>query len=256
MIITFTGRKGGITKTTSSGHLAYALTSPSEAKGDAVLLVDTDPQHQCSSILGLAPGPGLFNYLMADMNLASCVQITASPAVPQRRRLLLMPGSQKTIALVGALKAQLDAKQIQIADIARRFTLLAGEVDHVVIDTPASGILQEAAVLAADLVIIPTGLERLDMESVPATLAMIEALRPGQQVGILPTLMDNRIGDHRSNLEALRAQYPGQVFDPIHRRAAVGDAISMGRLIFETDPACVVAEEYTKLAGDVLAWVH
>lgn len=259
MIITFTAKKGGVTKTTSSAHTAYALTSPGEKTGDAVLLVDTDPQSQCSSILGLEPGPGLFTYFMADgyttsLELAKCIAITASAEVPQRRRLLLLPGSQKTVALVGALKAQLDARQLRLEEIAERFRALAGQVNHVVIDTPASGILQEAAVMAADLVIVPTGLERLDLEGVPATLGMVQALAPGKTVGILPSLMDARIGDHKANLKLLQTQYPGLVFDPIHRRAAVGDATSRGRLIFETDPACVVAGEYEAVARRLLGW--
>lgn len=246
MITTFTGRKGGVTKTTSSGHTAYALTSPGAESGASVLLVDTDAQHQCSSIFGLEPGMGLFNYLLTGANLAACVQVT------RRKRLLLLPGSQMTIALVGALKAQIDAKQLLIGDIAARFRALANEVGHVVIDTPASGVLQEAAVLAADLVILPTGLERLDLESVPVTLGMVEALCPGKRVRILPALMDNRIADHKNHLRALRRQYGELVADPIHRRAAVAEALTEGKLIFETNPDCVVAQEYAALAQRII----
>ena len=47
-IVTLYNHKGGVSKTTTTYHLAYALT---EAKGKKVLVVDADPQCNLTELL-------------------------------------------------------------------------------------------------------------------------------------------------------------------------------------------------------------
>ena len=65
--------KGGTGKTTTTGNLAHILAS---LYNKNVLVVDFDPQGQCSTSLGCTPHPGVYSLLTMSLDRASKEYIT------------------------------------------------------------------------------------------------------------------------------------------------------------------------------------
>ena len=77
-IITVSNAKGGVGKTTFSTNLAAGLA----AMGLKVLLVDGDPQANCSTLLGVPQGKGVYKLLTSDpVDPADRLKPAASHAV-------------------------------------------------------------------------------------------------------------------------------------------------------------------------------
>ena len=58
--IVIANQKGGVGKTTSASSLAHGLALRSRR----ILLVDSDPQGQCATAMGINQEPGVFNALV------------------------------------------------------------------------------------------------------------------------------------------------------------------------------------------------
>ena len=143
-IITIANQKGGTGKTTTATILAHGLA----VKGHQTMLCDLDPQGQCASALGLLQEPGVFNLLVGGQTLADVTRTTG------RANLTLIPGDKRT----ATAQIVLNAEGFDLALIRRALQpALRNGLDKVVIDTaPSVGGLQEAALFAADLIVIPT----------------------------------------------------------------------------------------------------
>ncbi|MBP9075193.1 MAG: ParA family protein [Caldilineaceae bacterium] len=233
-VITVTNRKGGCGKTTNAVHVAHWLA----LMGFRVLLVDLDSQGNDSDRLGLPRESGVFRLLVEGKAIQSVIRPTG------RTGLDILPGNDTTKVAAFTLPALGRSK----SELGER---LAGlDYDFVVIDTPPDGYLQEAALVAADRVVVPTRLERDDVAGVVATLELIFTVRRDQrlaaldagEVVIAPTAYDRRIGEHTYNLGALAGAVRdlagvalAVVAEPVPYRARMAELPSLGMTIFERD---------------------
>jgi len=247
-VITVSSQKGGTGKTTTAVTLAHALA----IKAYRTLIVDLDPQGQVASSLGRNHEPGIFNWLALPsgaLPLSDVVRTTG------RAGLLMIPGDKST-----------SAAQVLLNHWGKTLSALSGKLpeleaatfDFVIVDTaPSVGGLQEAALLASDLVIVPTACDYLSSEGVVRTYETLKLLRAdhawrGQVLGILPTFYDDVTKESAATLDDLRVTFGAKtLLQPIHRATILRECASEGLTIWEKDPAHRAGREYADLVGRV-----
>ena len=231
--------KGGVGKTTSTVTLGYGLAN----RGRRVLLIDMDPQ------LGMSQEPGVFNALIKPgMDLQQWIRDTG------RKDLSLLPGDRST----ATAQIVLNAEQRPVNALRMLFKTLSKQYDYIVVDTaPSVGGIQERALYAADLVIIPTATEFLSIEGLSQVLTNIANLRDqhgwsGRLLGILPTFFDEQTCESKNSLEQLEEAFPETILAPIHRATLLRECAADGKIVFEKDPQARATKEYEALVSLVV----
>lgn len=250
-IICIANQKGGVGKTTSAVSLAHGLAR----SGKQVLLVDLDPQGQAATALGHGPEPGVFHLLTMGDGPQETAFLQSWVRFSGRDGLHYFPGDQQTMAAQTVLNAQDRPLSSIRASVARFFKQ---DLDYILFDTaPSVGGIQERAVWAADLVIVPTATEFLSADGLGKVLRMMSLLQErkrwrGSLQGILPTFYDEQTRESKTTLEDLRRRFDASVLTPIHRATILRECAAEGRTIFEMDPLCRAAKEYAALTQLVL----
>ena len=149
-VICIANQKGGVGKTTTAVSLAHGLSQ----RGRRVLLIDLDPQGQSATALGRNPEPGAFYLLTMGCTPQETTFVQSWVRFSGREGLYLLPGDQQTMAAQTVLNAQ-DKPISAIRQSIQRF--FKDGLHYIIFDTaPSVGGIQERAVWASDLVIVPT----------------------------------------------------------------------------------------------------
>ncbi len=252
-IITLANHKGGVGKTTSVVNLGHALAQ----MGKDVLLIDFDPQGQVATSLGMEQGAGAF-YLLStaiDPNASPLMVLRQQMRFSGREHLHLIPGNP----LTNMAQTMISASNAPISIVRKVLMPLLedGEPDYILIDTaPSIGGVQERAIWAADLLIIPTLPDSASLEGVRTVMAMATEQKSkgwhGMLFGILPTQYEEQTRESRASMNDLRKAFGSLVLDPISRRTVLREARSCGQTIFEYAPESQSADEYRRLAKAIL----
>jgi chromosome partitioning protein len=146
-------------------------------------------------------------------------------------------------------------------------------LDYIVFDTPPSrGPIQEGAVWAADLVLIPTEMEYGSLEGVAALTSTLRKFTEdgwkGRLAGILPTFdgqleLENGVPVVKGGTHDAKAQYADLiknfglvVLPPIHYSVVFREAVAAGQTIFEMSAKNEYAErgqlEYEQIVKHLL----
>lgn len=252
-IITISNQKGGVGKTTTAVNLAHALSM----KGKQVLLIDLDPQGQCATKLGQEGQMGAYYFLTtAPASVQEMDFVRQWVQESGREGLHLLPGNAMTSAAQTVLSVQ-EKPVSYIRDLLKTFQRYW--LDYVIFDTsPSVGGLQERAVWAADLVIVPTATEFASLDSLSKSVAMMRSLRTekgwrGGLLGILPTFYDTT-RESRSSLEDLQRTFDENILEPVHRATVLRECWGEGKTIFEYAPSSRSADEYRALAARALKY--
>ena len=250
-VICIANQKGGVGKTTTAVSLAHGLA----LRGKQVLLLDLDPQGQSATALGRNPEPGIFYLLTMGLSTQETTFVNSWVRSSGREGLTLYPGDQQTMAAQTVLNAQNKPVSAIRNTISRFFK---EGLDYIIFDTaPSVGGIQERAVWASDLVIVPTATEFLSADGVSKVMQMMSILQSkkswkGALLGVLPTFYDEQTRESKATMESLEERFGSSVLPPIHRATILRECAASGQTIFETDPDSRAAEEYLTLTKRVL----
>jgi chromosome partitioning protein len=243
-IITIANKKGGVGKTSTCVSVAHGLA----LEGKTVLIVDTDPQGHVASALGLEQEPGLFNLLVSGRWLREVIRHA-------RPNLWVLPGNQRTATAEAMLvyeKAKYDVLGKAISG------KINGRLDYILVDTAPSGVgfLQESALWAAHLVLIPSACDYLSGAGIVDLATRLSEFKAdgwqGRILGILPTFYDQVTKESAANRAELEAAFGDLVLDPIHRATVLRECTAEGKTVFELAPKSRAAEEYAAVVWRVL----
>lgn len=247
-VIALANQKGGVGKTTTAVNLAACLA----VEGRKVLLVDSDPQGNTTSGLGLDKRDikkSIYDMIIKDVPAKDVIVPTAY------ENLSLLPA---TIALAGA--------EIELVNMMSRENRLKNalervkyDYDYVLIDCPPSlGLLTLNALTAASSVIIPIQCEFYALEGVTMLMNTIQLvqrnLNPALKLeGVVMTMFDARTNLASDVVSEVKKYFSAKMYNTIiPRNVKLSEAPSHGEPVIVYDPRSKGAQVYQELAREVI----
>jgi chromosome partitioning protein len=247
-VISFTNQKGGVGKTTSAINIASALG----IMGKKILLIDSDPQGNTSSGVGIRKSQ--LSSTTYDVLIGRC---SASAAIQHTefKNLDIMPS---TMDLAGA--------EFELADIEKRekrlktaLSEVSDNYDIIIIDCPPSlGMLTVNALVASDGAIIPMQCEYFSLEGLSQMMMTIKQVKklynPGLTLtGILITMYNGRLNLSLQVIDEIKKYYANKLFKTtITRNVRLSEAPSFGQPIQYYDKHAKGADAYNEVAKELL----
>lgn len=247
-IIAVTNQKGGVGKTTTAVNLAACLAY----KGKKVLVVDSDPQGNSSSGLGVNKDD--IEYSLYDC-LIDAEKTTSAILKTLTRGLWVIP----SLPELSAAEIELASQKNREFFLQKALNSVKDNYDYIIIDSPpALGMITINIMTAADSLLIPIQCEYYSLEGLSQLITSVKnikkSLNPDLDIeGILPTMYDGRTNLSQQVLEEVRKYFPDKVFStPIPRNVRLSEAPSYGQPIIKYDITSKGAEAYFALARDII----
>lgn len=247
-IYCFANQKGGVAKTTTAVNLGAYLAQA----GRRVLLIDTDPQGNATTSLGVDPRGlkvSLYNVLIEKKPIQQALTLT------ERVGLDLIPASTD---LAGA-EVEMARMMARERLLSRALQPLLPAYDYILIDDPPSlGLLTINGLTSAHGVVIPVQCEYLALEGLSLLVSTIQQVREVLNerlalTGVLLTMYDSRTNLGQQVVEEVQNYFPDKVFRTIiPRNVRLSEAPSYGQSILSYAPNSPGALAYGALATEFL----
>ena len=254
-VIAIANQKGGVGKTTTTFNLGVALAHA----GKRVLLVDSDPQGDLTTYMGIHDPDNIPITLSTLMERSiKDEDINSKEAILKHDEGIdLIPSnlelSSMEVSLVNAMSREFTLRNC-LSDIKDKY-------DYILIDCmPSLGMITINALACADKVIIPVQSEFLAAKGMShlmnTVLKVRKQINPNLKVGgILLTMVDGRTNLSKDIANELRSTY-GTVFklydNQIPRGVKAAESSRMGESVLSYDSSSKVAQSYIDFAKEVL----
>jgi len=248
-VVSIANQKGGVGKTTTAVNLSTLLAK----KGKKVLLIDTDPQGNATSGLGIDKNVELSTYdlLISDVTAEEIIQDTAI------KNLDISPSN---INLAGA-EVQLVSMMSREQRMKEKIDVIKNNYDYIIIDCPPSlGLITLNAFTASDSVLIPVQCEYFALEGLGQLLNTVELVRKHLNKnlyieGALLTMYDIRTNLANQVVREVKKFFQNKVYKTvIPRNVRVSEAPSYGMPISVYDPKSKGARSYEKFTREFLKY--
>ena len=247
-IIAVANQKGGVGKTTTAVNLAAALGD----KGKRVLLVDTDPQGNTTSGVGVDRRDcrvSVYEVLIGGAKAKEALVKT------EFKNLTLLP-SHMDLAAAELELASLESRE---AILKNALASLRGEYDYLFIDCPPSlGLITTNALTAADTILIPIQCEYYALEGLSQLMNTVRRVKSQYNdlldiEGVLLTMYDGRLNLTQQVVEEVKKYFPRKVFKTvIPRTVRLSEAPGFGQPVLYYDRSSRGAQAYGELAAEIL----
>lgn len=249
MIIAIANQKGGVGKTTTTAALALNLGR----MGRRVLVVDVDPQANCTTALGVSAdrvkdSPNMFGVFEDLLELSETFLEVALGVT-------LAPSHISLAYCERSLNQQLDRERV----LARKLRPVGDAFDVILLDSPPSlGVFAFNVFTACDTVLVPIQSEPLALDGISLLLDSLEDVRryelnPGCDVGgVVLTMFDQRRNIDKRVQAAVREIFADVVFD-----TTIPRDVRLVELTETADPSILEGDShgavaYRKLAEEVV----
>ena len=247
-IIAIANQKGGVGKTTTAINLSASLA----ALEYKTLVIDADPQANCTSGLGLNPKDvenSIYECMLGEVEARDAIQ--HSPI----NFLDILPSH---IDLVGA---EIEMVDLEARETKMKKTLqqIKDDYDFIIIDcSPSLGLITVNSLTAADSVIVPVQCEYFALEGVGKLLKTISTIQQRLNIeleieGILLTMYDTRLRLSNQVVEDVKTYFKKMVFKTIvPRNIKLSESPSFGVPVVSYDAESKGAISYLNLANEIV----
>ncbi|MFQ5769039.1 MAG: ParA family protein [bacterium] len=247
-VVALASQKGGTGKTTTAINLGACLVE----MGQKVLLLDTDPQANMTTGLGMRSDH--LDKTIYDVMLNPNRSIDIAIYATGMHNLDLVPS---TLDLAGA-EVELSNKTDKIWVLSQAMQKATRNYDYIFIDTPPSlGLFTQNALLACTEVIVPLQVHFYGLNAIQQLLRTILLLQEDNKTlhisGIVCTMYDRRNSLSKVIEETIREELKELVFETvIPINVALAEAPASGQPISTYAPASTGAQAYHELAKEVM----
>lgn len=246
-IIAVANQKGGVGKTTTAINLSTILAK----KNKKVLLLDTDPQGNATSGLGVEKEveKSVYDVLVEETEIEEVCQKTSV------KNLKVCPSN---INLAGA-EVQLVGMENREKRLRSKLDKIKEDYDYIIIDCPPSlGLITLNAFTASDSVLIPVQCEYYALEGLGQLMNTINLVKRHLNKsltieGAVLTMYDMRTNLSNQVVKEVKKYFEDKVYKTvIPRNVKLSEAPSYGMPITVYDPRSKGAKCYEKFAKEFL----
>lgn len=248
-IISIANQKGGVGKTTTAINLGAAL-AVMEKK---VLLVDCDPQANCTSGMGINQDEirenNLYSVFYRPENASQAIVRTRTPF------LSILPSSRDLVAV----ELELVDKIARESFLRECLQAIEKDYEYILIDCPPSlSLLTVNALCASHELLIPLQCEYFALEGIVKLYQTFDQIRRRlnpelKLLGIVLTMYDTRNRLTREVKNEVRRCFGDELFETvIPRNVRLSEAPSHGKSIIHYDIKSRGAEAYLGLGKEVI----
>ncbi len=257
MIFAITNQKGGVGKTTTVLNIGVYLA----AQGKKVLLIDSDPQGNLTSGLGISHEPNeieskeneefktIYDILINKQTAESVIKTT---------RIANLDVISAGIELAGA-EVELVSAMSRETILKKALESVKQQYSYILIDCPPSlGLLTINALVATDQVLIPVQSEYYALEGLGQLLNTITLIKnnlnPTLDIGgVILTMFDTRTNLSKDVATELEKHFESKLFKTIiPRNIRLSEAPSHGLSIQEYSPSSSGAFAYESLTREIM----